>query len=146
MTAGGSGNMAPMELQAAMRDKFAPWIQALDLRIEKLDRDGVVMRMPYSDRLCRTGGLICGQALMALADTCMVYVATAAVGGFREMATANQNTSFFRPVVGKDVIARGRAVKTGRLLIFGEVTLHADGDDRPVAQATLTYALPPERG
>ena len=34
------------------------------------------------------------------------------------MATASQNTSFFAPAVGKDVLAEGRALKTGRLLVF----------------------------
>lgn len=124
-------------------EKFAPWVQALNLSIEEIGPDGVAMRLPYSDDLCRTGGLICGQAMMTLADTCMVFVVAAALGGFREMATASQNTSFFRPAIGTDVIARGRVLKTGRMLVFGEVTLYADGDDRPVAHATSTYALPP---
>ena len=69
---------------------------------------------------------------------------SAALGGFRDMATAGQNTSFFRPAVERDVIARGRILKPGRLLMFGEVVLYAEGDDRPVAHVTSTYALPPE--
>ena len=81
---------------------------------------------------------------MALADTCMVITVSAALGGFRDMATAGQNTSFFRPAVERDVIARGRILKPGRLLMFGEVVLYAEGDDRPVAHVTSTYALPPE--
>jgi uncharacterized protein (TIGR00369 family) len=102
------------------------------------------MRMAYDKRLCRIGGTVCGQALMAFADTSMVIVNAAALGGFREMATTSQNTSFFRPVVERDVIARGRVLKPGRLLMFGEVTLYGDGDERPVAHVTSTYALPPK--
>src|SRR5690606_19732013 len=99
----------------------------------------------HSERLCRMGGLVCGQALMAFADTCMVFTVAAALGGFRDMATASQNTSFFAPAIGQDVLAEGRALKTGRLLVFGEVAMRPADDRRLVAQATSTYALPPPR-
>lgn len=133
------------EAERLLAANFAPWIQDLDLRFERVAPDGVTMRLPHSDRLCRMGGLICGQALMAFADTCMVFTTAAALGGFREMATASQNTSFFAPAIGQDVLADGRALKTGRLLVFGEVTMRLAGDGRPVAHATSTYALPPPR-
>ena len=124
---------------------FAPWVQDLGLVFERIGPDGVTLRMPHSERLCRMGGLVSGQALMALADTCMVFTVAAAVGGFREMATASQNTSFFAPAIGKDVLAEGRALKTGRLLVFGEVAMRLAGEERLVAHATSTYALPPPR-
>ena len=137
--------MTVEEAERLLAAHFAPWIQDLDLRFEEVGSEGVTMRLPHSDRLCRMGGLICGQALMAFADTCMVFTVAAAVGGFREMATASQNTSFFAPAVGKDVLAEGRALKTGRLLVFGEVTMRLDGETRPIAKAASTYALPPPR-
>ncbi len=99
------------------------------------------MRMPYSEKLCRIGGMVCGQALMAMIDTCMVYVCFVGLNKFTNCATVNQNTSFLRPVVGKDIIATGKVIKAGKTLVFGEVTLHADGDKRPVCNATLTYAV-----
>ena len=98
------------EAEQLLAANFAPWIQDLGLRFERVGADGVTMRLPHSERLCRMGGLICGQALMAFADTCMVFTVAAAVGGFREMATASQNTSFFAPAVGKDMLAQGRAL------------------------------------
>ena len=133
------------EAEKLLATSFAPWIQDLGLRFESVSPEGVTMRLPHSERLCRMGGLVCGQALMALADTCMVFTVAAALGGFREMATASQNTSFFAPAIGKDVLAEGRALKTGRLLVFGEVAMRLAGEQRLVAHATSTYALPPPR-
>lgn len=133
------------EANGAFLERFAPWVRDLDFTITAVHEDGVEMRLPPSDRLCRIGGTLSGQAIMALADTCMVYSVAAALGGFREMATASQNTSFFRPVIDRDLIATGRILKSGRLLVFGEVTMQADGDPRPVAHVTSTYALPPQR-
>ena len=121
---------------------FAPWIQDLGLQVEAVGADGVTMRMPYSSDLCRVGSIVCGQALMSLADTCMVYVFIAAMGEYREMATASQNTNFFRPVIGSDVLAHGHTLKVGKTLLIGEVILFADNQpDQAVAQATSTYAL-----
>ncbi len=137
---------SPITLDTAnqrLKEVFAPWIQELNLTIEAIDGDTVSMRLPYSDSLCRSGSMVCGQALMALIDTCMVYVCYGALNSYADCATVSQNTSFLRPVKGKDVIATGKAVKAGRTLVFGEVTLRCDGDDRPVCVGALTYAVLP---
>ena len=42
---------------------------------------GAVVRMAFSERLCRHGGIVCGQALMAFADTSMVIAILAANRG-----------------------------------------------------------------
>ncbi len=66
-----------------LTDVFAPWVQALDLSIESLGSEGAVLRMPFSERLCRDNGVICGQALMSLADTAMVFAVSSAGGAYR---------------------------------------------------------------
>lgn len=124
---------------------FAPWVQALDLTVESIGDGQVGIRLPYSDRLCRTGDSICGQALMATIDTCMVFVCYLARGTYGNCTTVSQNTSFMRPAIGSDVIAKGRIIKAGRQLVFGEVTLHADGDpQRVICVGTSTYMLLPD--
>ena len=131
--------------EAVVRERLAPWLQEMNLKVAAVGEDTIVLRLPFDARLARFDGVLSGQATMALADTAMIFVVSAVNGGFVEMATTNLSISFFRPVVGKDLIARGKALKTGKLLVFGEVMLFADGDDRPVAHATCTYALPPSR-
>lgn len=120
---------------------FAPFIQSLNLRIEYLDHTKVIMRMPFDENLVRTGEIICGQALMALIDTCMVFVAYAGLGGFANVTTVSQETRFMRPAIGRDVIATGTVTKAGKSLLFGQVTLTMDGDERPVCDGTSTYAI-----
>jgi len=121
---------------------FAPWVQDLNISISELNNEKVVMKLPYDDRLCRVGGIICGQSLMALIDTCMVYVCFIGHGKFINCATVNQNTSFLRPAINTDVIATGHVVKSGRSLVFGEVLLQ-NSEGKPVCNATLTYAVLP---
>ena len=55
--------------------------------------------MPFSERLCRNGGMVCGQALMAFADTAMVIANLAANRGYRPMTTVDQTTHFMRAVI-----------------------------------------------
>ncbi len=123
---------------------FAPWIQDLGLSIESLGPEGAVLRMPFSERLCRDNGVICGQALMSLADTAMVFAVSSAGGAYRPMTTVDQTMHFLRPAASADVLAEAKVIRLGRTMAFGSVTLTTEGDARPVAIAQLAYALLPE--
>jgi uncharacterized protein (TIGR00369 family) len=120
---------------------FALWVQDLRLAVEAVSDTGARLRMPFDQRLVRVGGAVCGQALMALADTAMVFAISAASGGFRPMTTVGQTMSFLRPAANADVLAEARLLKLGRTLAFGEVTLTVAGRADAVAHATSTYAL-----
>lgn len=122
------------------KEIFAPWIQDLNIAIDAIDNEKVVMTLPYNERLCRVGGIVCGQSLMALIDTCMVYVCFIGHGKFINCATVNQNTSFLRPAINTDVTAIGQVVKSGRTLVFGEVLL-TNSEQKSVCNASLTYAV-----
>ena len=132
---------ARADAQRMLAEVFAPWIQALKLSIESIDDDGAVLRMPFSTDLCRDNGVICGQALMSLADTAMVFAVSAAAGGYRPMTTVDQATHLLRPAVNADVLADARVLRLGKTMAFGRVTLTAAGDPRPVGTAQIAYAL-----
>ena len=62
----------PITLESANRrlsEVFAPWIQDLDLRVTSLGGGEVKLLLPYNNRLCRAGDMICGQALICLLYT-----------------------------------------------------------------------------
>jgi uncharacterized protein (TIGR00369 family) len=120
---------------------FARWVQDLDLAIEDLGGQEAVLRMRFSDKLCREGGVVCGQALMSLADTAMVFAVSASAGDYVPMTTVDQTIHFLKPVSNADVLARARVLRLGRTMAFGQVVLTAEGDDRPVATAQTAYAI-----
>lgn len=128
--------------QQILEENFATWVQELRLRVESVAADRAVLRLPFSDRLVRTGGTICGQALMSAADTAMVIALAGAFGGFKPVTTVSQNVTFMRPISGKDTLVEARIIRLGRKLAFGEILLRAEGDDRPAAHATTTCAIP----
>ncbi len=133
-----------------LRDSFAPWVRALDIRVEEVGATSAVLRMPFAADLCREGGIVSGQALAALADTAMVIAVSAASGGYRPMATIDLHTTFMRAVVDADVIAEARVERLGRTLAFVRVAMRARpldvaGKVDPaaiVASAVGTFALP----
>ena len=127
-----------------LSEVFAPWISDLKLQIDHLDSEGLIMRLPYSDDLCRSGNIICGQALMSLIDTCMVFVCYSGLERYSNVATVGQNTSFLRPARHSDVLAHGKVIKAGRSLVFGEVTLITETDGKTVCTGTSTYAVIPD--
>ena len=131
----------PAEATALLADSFAPWVQELGLRVERVEANGAVLRLPFDARLCRIGGTVSGQALMAAADTAMVLAISAMNGGFRPMTTVGQSMSFQKPIGGVDVLIDARIQRLGRTMAFGEVHCRLASDGALAAHATSTYAL-----
>ena len=141
-------------IQAAgrlMTEVVAPWVQELGLLIEAIEsgrpagapqdwQPGAIVRLPFSQRLCSAGGVVCPQALMAAADTAMVFACAAAWSGYRPMSAIDQTMHFLRPV-NFDVLADARIVRIGRTNCFGRVMLTSAADKRPVGMVSTAYAM-----
>ena len=138
------------EARRILGEVFAPWVQDLHLAIEQFEfepdgaadwQPGAVLRLPFSERICRNGGLVSGQALMACADTAMVIANLAANRGYRQMTTVDQTTHFMRALAASDVLADARVVRHGRTMSFGRVTLTSAADNKPVAMVSSAFAF-----
>ena len=141
-------------LQAAgrlMTEIVAPWVQDLGLLVETIETSrprgaaaewhpGAVIRLPFSAKLCRDGGAVCGQALMAVADTAMMFACAAAWNGYRSMSPIDQTTHFLR-AVNFDILADARIMRIGRTTSFGRVTLLGASDKRPIGMVSSAYAM-----
>ncbi|MGQ3003415.1 MAG: PaaI family thioesterase [Hydrogenophaga sp.] len=128
-------------LQGLLADWFAPWIQAMGLRVESFADGEVTLRLPQSDQLSRVGGMLCGQAMMSAADTAMVLAIVTQLGTRRPMTTVQLNTSFLKPLSGQDARITARVVRAGKNLVFGEIDISGVSDGKSVCRASTTYAL-----
>ena len=128
-------------LQGALGEYFAPWVQQLGLRVEAFDAGSVTLRLPQSDALSRVGGMLCGQAMMAAADTAMVLALVNHFGSFRPCTTVQMNTSFLKPLSSQDALVQARVLRAGKTLAFGEIDLRGADDGKSVCRASVTYAL-----
>jgi uncharacterized protein (TIGR00369 family) len=111
-------------------------------RIEHVGDDRVRLRLVYSDDYLRPGGTVSGPTLMTLADTAMYFLVLANVGPTVNTVTTDLSIHFLRRPAPRDVIAEASLLKLGRRLAVGDVRIFSDGDAAPVAQATVTYAIP----
>ncbi len=141
-------------IQAASRmmlDAMPPWIQDLGILVESVEsgrpagaapdwQPGAVLRLPFSRRLCREGGIVCAQALSALADAAMLLACSAAWNGYRPMSPIDHTVHYMRPV-NFDVLADARIVRIGRSTSFGRVNVVSAADRRPVAMMSSAYAM-----
>jgi uncharacterized protein (TIGR00369 family) len=128
-------------LQTALQTHFAPWVQDLGLQVVSAEASSVTLRLPNTERLARVGGMLCGQAMMAAADTAMVLALIQHFGEFRPCTTVQLNTLFLKPLSQQDALVTATVIRAGKSLAFGEIDLRGADDGKSVCRATTTYAL-----
>lgn len=113
------------------------------VQVESVSVDEVIVRWTYDESVLRPGGYIAGPTLFTVADLCG-WALTFISEGITPMAvTWDLHITFLRPAIGGDVIGVGKRLKRGRSLIYGDIEMYIDGKpEKPVAHATVTYALP----
>lgn len=121
------------QLQQALADLFAPWVKALNLRVESFGPGEATLRLPQSDQLARVGGMLCGQA--------MVLALISHFGKFRPCSTVQLSSSFLKPLSGQDALVTARVLRAGKSMAFGEIDLRGADDGQSVFRASTTYAL-----
>lgn len=94
----------------------------------------------------RPGGTVSGPTMMALADTALYVALLREIGLVPLAVTTSLNFNFLRkPVADRDLLAECRLLKRGKSLAVGEVSICSEGNEAPVAHATGTYSIPPDR-
>lgn len=113
--------------------------------VEEVSETGVTLRLLVQDRHLRPGGTVSGPAMFGLADVTAYMVTLAHIGPRALAVTTNCSIDFMRkPAAGVDLIAKGRLLKLGKQLSVSDVLIYSEGSDKPVARASLTYAIPPQ--
>lgn len=117
-----------------------------DFRIERVGLDAVVVRLQVAERHLRPGGTVSGPSMFALADVALYLAILSRLGAVALAVTTNSSIDFMRkPAAGKDLLGEARLLKLGRSLAVGDVMIRSEGQADPVARASLTYSIPPER-
>ncbi len=130
------------DLQQLLDRVAADFVKRLNLRVTYVAPGEVAMLMPVAEELVHGGGVLCGQAMLAAADTAMLLALVAQMGEFKPVTTVQLQTSFLRPVPRgtPEVTVTGRVLRHGKTLSYGEVEISTP-DGKLAAHATTTYAL-----
>ncbi len=114
--------------------------------VEAVDSRSCRIRGAVDESDLRPGGTVSGPSMMALADHALYIATLGAVGIVPLAVTTSMSINFLRkPAAGRDIIAECKLIKVGRVLVVGDVFIYSDGQEAPVAHATGTYSIPPER-
>ena len=129
-------------LRETLRTVVAPWVAELQLQLDEARLGEVMLTLPVAPKHVHGGGVLCGQSMMAAADTAMILAICTHLGGFKPMTTVQLQTSFLRPIPGDAGAAKvvARVLRMGRKLVFGEIEI-LDARGELAAHATTTYAL-----
>jgi len=133
--------MALAEFQRLVDEelRLAHW---LGLTVERIGQGKATVRLPRKPETVRPGGTVAGPAMMALAD-CAMYAAVLGHNRDAVMAvTSNLTIHFLRAPKPADLLGEAEVLRLGRRLAVIEVTIRAEGEEKPVAHVTGTYALP----
>jgi acyl-coenzyme A thioesterase PaaI-like protein len=136
--------MNTQDLQLAFDKYFAPWVQDLGLIVQPwqaADVGRVSLCLPQNERLSRVGGMLCGQAMMAAADTAVVLTLMAHFGAFRPCTTVQLSSAFLKPLSNDDAIVKAQVVRAGKSTAFVDVDISAASSGACVFRATAVYAL-----
>lgn len=132
------------EMEQFLNDVF-PQVRG-DFGIDTVGENEITMRLFTAEKHLRPGGTVSGPAMFALADVSVYMAVMSMIGPMALAVTTNSSIDFMRkPVAGVDLISKCRLLKLGRVLAVGEVLLYTEGQDAPVARASMTYSIPPAR-
>ena len=119
---------------------------AQDFSVDEVGEE-LVVRMHVDDRHLRPGGTVSGPNMFALADVGIYLAILSRLGPVALAVTTGASIDFMRkPESGRDLVAKVRLLKLGRVLAVGDVLIYSDGQTEPVARASMTYSIPPIRG
>ena len=125
---------------ALLADVTAPWVRDLGLEVKEVGRAQSHFFLPFSDQLTRDAGMICGQAIVAAADTAMIAAVTAAIGEYAPITTVDIASRFLRPLGAEGGDITVDILKAGRRLVVGRISITDRASGKLAAELNSTYA------
>lgn len=115
-----------------------------EFTVEEVTAEGVDVRLNVGERHLRPGGTVSGPAMFGLADVGAYLAILSRIGPVALAVTTNCSIDFMRkPAAGVDLLVTARLLKLGRALAVTDCLIFSEGQEAPVARASLTYSIPP---
>lgn len=135
----------PITLELAQKfleENFAKWITDLKPKVTLCQNGKAQLDIPISPYIERVGGIVCGQAMGALADTTMVFACFSHLNKLSPVATTTLDTQFLRPASGDLLSCVATVERAGKALFFLSADLITRPNDKIVAKSTATFYMP----
>lgn len=128
------------ELNAHLDDTFA---EARPYRVIDVAPGFATVTVPIESVAIRPGGTVSGPTVMGLADAAAWLVVLAHIGWVPLAVTSNLSINFMRKPEPNGLTATAELLKLGRRLAVTHVRVTGGTANHLVADASVTYAIPP---
>jgi len=138
--AGRAAKLTPLAFQRLI--DAVPLARALAIRSESLSFGRATLRLPSQPLGLRPGGTISGPAMMTLADVALWGAILSMLGPVALAVTTDLTAHFLKKPQPGDLLGHATTLQLGRRLAIADCRITGTTDDRPLAHAVGTYALP----
>lgn len=126
------------EINALIPELFAPWVQDLGIVATAIDENTTTFKLPIGEQLLRGGGsgggVVCGQALAAAADTVSVLALCGLNNRFRACTTTDLSIRFMRAIPADTFILLVVQVQSnGRRMAVTSISIYSGANNKKVA-------------
>jgi len=121
---------SPTSLVDAVTRSFAQQglMQAMGARLATVEAGHVAITVPFSERVSQQHGLFHGAIIGALGDTAGGYAALTRMPAESEVVTVEYKVNFMRPAKGRELIADGTVLRSGKSITVCRVDVHVADD------------------
>lgn len=125
-------------------DVGIPHCSDIGVKVENLESDGVVMRLPYDTRFVGNpiSGVLHGGIVTTLIDTASGMCIYARLQKYVPIATLDLRIDYLKSAEpGRDVMAKATCYKLTRQIAFVKAVAYHDSEDDPIANSVSTFML-----
>ena len=135
-----NNNFNVEEAQKFLNQVTASWIQDLGIKVINIGKTYCEFSLDHNQKLVRSGGIVCGQAIVSAADTVMIVAVTAALGSYEQITTVDISCKFLRPLLNYGAKIHTEMIKVGKRLVVGRIIVKDNKSKKLAAEISCTYA------
>ena len=128
------------EAQKFLNQVTASWIQDLGIKVINIGKTYCEFSLDHNQKLVRSGGIVCGQAIVSAADTAMIVAVISAIGKYQEITTVDISCKYLRPLLKGGGSIETKILKLGQRLVVGRITIKDNESNKLAAEISCTYA------
>ena len=117
--------------------RFATW---MGMTLQRIDDGESELRLEVQPHHLNPGGIVHGGVLATVLDACIGLALRSKLGMSTEHVTIELDVHYLSPARTGALVGRGRAVRVGGRVSYGEADLFAD-DGTLVAKGTATFLI-----
>lgn len=120
-----------------------PFQKLLGIEIVEVSQDLAVVKLPFRNELAGGGNAFHGGVIGSLLDLTGALAAWSGHDPARGMkaSTVSMTTNFIAAALGTDIVARARALKRGKELVFCDVEISEARSGKLVANGSMIYRI-----